>query len=109
MLTREEVSSVNRRLFETSQDVILVTDGRGTLIQVSPSSAAVLGYRPEEMIGRSAANFIFPAALDPTREEMRAARPGRATRHLRARDVHRRGHAGSLVWIAVRSETDHNH
>jgi PAS domain-containing protein len=39
-----------RRLFETSLDLILITDRRGNLIRVSPSSAAILGYSADEMI-----------------------------------------------------------
>ena len=34
-----------RRIFEASQDLILVTDDQGVLVQVSPSSKAILGYR----------------------------------------------------------------
>ena len=49
-----------RRIFETSQDLILVTDSRGSLVQISPSCEAILGYWPEEMIGRSAIEFIHP-------------------------------------------------
>ncbi len=46
-----------RRIFETSQDLILVTDPKGMLVQVSPSSEAILGYLPQEMIGHSADRF----------------------------------------------------
>src|SRR5450756_1653644 len=38
-----------RRIFETSQDLILVIDPRGVLVQVSPSAEAILGYKPKEM------------------------------------------------------------
>jgi PAS domain-containing protein len=38
-----------RRLFETSLDLILITDRKGDLVRVSPSSLATLGYRPDEM------------------------------------------------------------
>jgi PAS domain-containing protein len=51
-----------RRLFETSLDLILVTDRRGNLVRVSPSSAATLGYSPEEMIGHNAIEFISSRA-----------------------------------------------
>src|SRR4030088_1307650 len=40
-----------RRLFETSLDLILITDRKGDLVRVSPSSLATLGYRPDEMHG----------------------------------------------------------
>ena len=33
-----------RRIFETSQDLILVTNTSGTFVQVSPSSMTILGY-----------------------------------------------------------------
>src|SRR5207237_7583202 len=53
-----------RRIFETSQDLIMVMDSRGVLVQISPSCEAILGYRPEEMIGRSGADFIHPDHLE---------------------------------------------
>src|SRR3546814_7701756 len=40
--------NINRRLFETSLDLILIVDRRGTFIRVSPSSAQIIGYRSEE-------------------------------------------------------------
>ncbi len=39
-------SEERRRLFETSLDLILVTDRRGVFTQVSPSSLATIGYGP---------------------------------------------------------------
>ena len=35
---------------------------------------AILGYAPGEMIGRSAAGFIYPGDVEMTRGEMRLAR-----------------------------------
>src|SRR5882757_8355320 len=62
-----------RRLFETSLDLILVTDRKGILGRVSPSSLATIGYRPDEMMGRSGAEFIHPEDLEGTRREMQLA------------------------------------
>ena len=70
------------RIFKTSLDLILVTDRRGWFIRVSPSSEAILGYRPDEMIGHVGVDFIHPDDLERTREEMRAARHGLAG-HIR--------------------------
>jgi PAS domain S-box-containing protein len=108
-LSPSELTSINRRLFETSLDLILVTDSHGTFIQVSPSSRELLGYLPNEMIGHSGRDFIFPDDLESTRREMRAARNGRATRHFRCRYLHRSGTVVPLVWMAVWSEPDHHH
>ena len=90
-----------RRIFETSQDLILVTDPKGVLVQVSPSSQAILGYAPEEMIGHSAIDFILGEDLDNTREEMRAARRGQHTRNFNSRYVHRDGRIVTLSWMGT--------
>ncbi|OQW57379.1 MAG: hybrid sensor histidine kinase/response regulator [Proteobacteria bacterium SG_bin9] len=97
------------RIFETSQDLILVTDGYGTFVQVSPSSKSILGYEAEEMVGRSAVDFIFYEDLDNTREEMRAARRGRLMRNFMTRYVHRDGRVVQLGWMGTWSEPVKRH
>jgi PAS domain S-box-containing protein len=98
-----------RRIFETSQDLILVTDPKGVLVQVSPSSQAILGYSPEDMIGHSAIDFIHGADLDSTREEMRAARRGHRTRNFNSRYVHKTGRSVTLSWMGTWSEPVRRH
>ena len=98
-----------RRIFETSQDLILVTDTKGTFVQVSPSSMTILGYRPEEMIGHSAVEFIHPDDLDSTREEMRTARRGQHMRNFDTRYVHKDGQAVMLTWMGAWSEPVRRH
>ncbi|MGB9118642.1 PAS domain S-box protein [Bradyrhizobium sp.] len=93
-----------RRIFETSQDLIMVTDPRGVLVQVSPSSQMILGYAPEKMIGHSAIDFILGEDLDNTREEMRAARRGQNTRNFDSRFVHKDGRIVTLSWMGTWSE-----
>src|ERR1700687_4455709 len=70
-----------RRLFETSLDLIIVTDQTGTFGRVSPSSLATLGYLPEEMIGHNGADFIHPDDLEAARREMQLARTGQYMRN----------------------------
>jgi PAS domain S-box-containing protein len=113
--TRRTLQALNqqieerRRVFETSQDLILVTDPQGNLVQVSPSSMAILGYQPEEMIGRSAIEFIHPGDLDRTREEMRSARRGQQTRNFETRYVHKDGRSVTLTWMGTWSEPVRRH
>ena len=108
-LSEVELNSINRRLFETSLDLILVTNRQGNFIQVSPSSLAIVGYRPDEMIGRSGRDFIHADDLDPTRQEMRSARRGKLTRHFDSRYVHKDGRVVPLSWTGVWSEADQHH
>jgi PAS domain S-box-containing protein len=98
-----------RRIFESSQDLILITDAKGVLVQVSPSSESTLGYLPEEMIGHSAVDFIQGDDLDNTREEMRAARRGLHTRNFDARYVHKDGRIVTLSWMGTWSEPVRRH
>jgi PAS domain S-box-containing protein len=87
-----------RRLFASSLDLILIADRESTFIDISPSAEAILGYRPEEMIGRNGAAFMHPGDLERAREEMRAACHGRATRNFDCRYVHRDGRIVPLTW-----------
>jgi PAS domain S-box-containing protein len=98
-----------RRIFETSQDLILITDSKGILVQVSPSSESTLGYLPEEMIGHSAVDFIHCDDLDNTREEMRAARRGLRRRNFDSRYVHKDGRIVMLSWMGTWSEPVKRH
>jgi PAS domain S-box-containing protein len=98
-----------RRIFETSQDLILVTDTAGNFVQVSPSSMTILGYKPAEMIGHSAVEFIHPDDLDSTRNEMRSARRGHDMRNFDTRYVHKDGRAVMLTWMGTWSEPVRRH
>ncbi len=98
-----------RRIFETSQDLILVTDTKGSFVQVSPSSKTIIGYEPAEMIGRSAMEFIYPDDLENTRNEMRAARRGRQMRNFETRYVHKEGRPVTLTWMGTWSEPVRRH
>jgi PAS domain S-box-containing protein len=98
-----------RRIFETSHDLILVTDTSGNFVQVSPSAMAILGYDPAEMIGHSATEFIHPQDLENTRQEMRAARRGQQKRNFETRYVHKDGQAVVLNWSGTWSEPVRRH
>ena len=102
-------SSINQRLFETSLDLIYVVDSQGNFFRVSPSALDILGYRPEEMVGRNAIEFIHQDDLEKTREQMRQARKGRLTTHFDCRYVHKDGHVVPLSWTGVWSAPDGQH
>lgn len=102
---RQEIEE-RRRLFETSLDLILVTDRRGSFLRVSPSSMATIGYSPGEMIGRRSLDFILPEDLGKARHEVGLARRGHQMRNFETRYVHKDGHAVSLAWSGVWSEPE---
>ncbi|MGH7507317.1 MAG: PAS domain S-box protein, partial [Longimicrobiales bacterium] len=71
---RKEVESALRRseeqfrsLIENGSDVIGVVDPSGQVLYTSPSTERVLGRQPDEIIGRSAFEFIHPDDVEPTK------------------------------------------
>jgi len=103
-LALRQQTEERRRIFETSQDLILVMNSRGYLVQISPSCQTILGYRPDEMIGRSGEEFIHPDDLENSRREMQAARRGLPTRISDTRVFHKDGRAVRLSWLGTWSE-----
>ncbi len=49
-----------RALTEQSHDLVTILDASGVITYQSPSVRRVLGYEPEEMIRRAAADFVHP-------------------------------------------------
>jgi PAS domain S-box-containing protein len=95
-----------RRIFETSLDLILVTDRNGAFLHVSPSAISILGYDPAEMIGQSGAKFLSPEDLDKTRDEMRTARRDGTARNFECRYVHKQDRIVTLWWTGVWSASE---
>jgi PAS domain S-box-containing protein len=104
--TRRREAEQRRRVFETSLDLILVTDRNGNFVQISPSSKIILGFEPKDMIGHNAVEFLHGEDLDHTRQHMRAIRRGRGTRSFETRYVHRDGHLVALAWTGVWSDPE---
>jgi PAS domain S-box-containing protein len=103
---REARRSINQRIFDTSLDLILVVDRRGDFLRVSPSSSAIIGYAPDELVGRSAKDIVHPDDLEQTRENMRSARRGRLQRNFECRYMHKNGNPVPIAWTGIWSEPD---
>jgi PAS domain S-box-containing protein len=52
-----------RALVEKSTDAIALLDAEGTILYASPSTQTVLGYTPEEFVGRNAFEGVHPDDL----------------------------------------------
>jgi PAS domain S-box-containing protein len=52
-----------RSLIENALDIIIIVDERGTVLFASPSIERVLGYSPEELMGRSGFDLAHPDDL----------------------------------------------
>jgi PAS domain S-box-containing protein len=105
-LGRRREAELRRRIFDTSLDLILVTDRKGYFTQVSPSVKPILGFEPREMLDHSAVEYLYAEDLQHTRENMRAIRRGRGTRTFETRYAHKDGHLVTLAWTGVWSEPE---
>jgi two-component system cell cycle sensor histidine kinase/response regulator CckA len=87
-------------LTEASSDVVELARADGIITYVSPSIFTVLGYRPDEMVGRTMAELIHPDDVESFGRDQRRllTEPGMRTA-IRFRARHRNG---DWRWIAAR-------
>ncbi|MFH1338400.1 MAG: PAS domain S-box protein, partial [Candidatus Omnitrophota bacterium] len=57
-----------RSLIQNSSDIILILDADGVIRYISPSVERILGYKPEEMIGKSEFVYFHPEDVAPTQD-----------------------------------------
>jgi PAS domain S-box-containing protein len=81
-----------RRLIDNAQDNIVIVDQAGTMTYQSPSALRITGYAPEELVGKSAFDFIHPDDVEATARELAGAfaNPG-YTGHAEYRFRHKDG------------------
>jgi PAS domain S-box-containing protein len=94
----EARDAFHRSLIEAISDLIAVIDTGRVIRYLSPAVEAVLGHRPEEVIGRSLWDFIHPedaAALD-ARMMSRLRGEGDPARFTEIRAFHRDGSCRTL-------------
>lgn len=86
-----------RALVEHSPDAIALLDPDGTVLYLSPSTSRVLGYLPEELVGRNAFELIHPEDYELATSAFAELlqQPGQIViRHVRARHKD-----GSWRWV----------
>ena len=84
------------RVWHNSQDLQVVVDDQGVFRAVSPAATRLLGWLPEEMIGRPLFEFTHPDGHVERTEKLAGALAGPTETHLnRYRDK-----AGNYHWIS---------
>lgn len=86
----EDTSKWARILLENSHDIVHVLSLKGTFLYVSPSVENLLGYKPEELVGKSISEFCHPSDVVPVFRELKDstsnASIAAAARHWARRD-----------------------
>src|SRR5438067_7296896 len=84
-----------RQVVDASLDVITLLDGDGNLIFVSAASQGLLGYRPDELVGRNPVDLVHPDDQQDTAAAFLRLMSGERVRHI-CRLMRRDGRP---VWI----------
>jgi PAS domain S-box-containing protein len=78
-----------RRIVDTTNEGVWAIDERGVATFVNRRMAEMLGYTPEEMIGRDMLSFVFPEDIpwfEGRLEDLRRGQPDLSERRYRRRD-----------------------
>jgi PAS domain S-box-containing protein len=97
---------INERLFETSLDLICITDSYGNFVSVNPGTAQQFGYPIATMIGRNASAYIHPDDIEATRAELRLVRTTQRPRKFGNRCRRADGSYVPVNWSTVWSAAE---
>ncbi len=84
-----------RSLIEHSFDAIVITDADDKILFASPSTTRVIGYVPEELIGRRLQEFLYADPIAGIQSPLRKSSPG-GSAMIQGRVGHK---DGSFRWI----------
>ena len=88
------------KLLDLLLDVVCVVDKEGRFLSVSAASERVFGYRPEEMIGRTAFELMHPDDRAASRALVERINLGQPSQDHENRYIHKDGHVIHIMWSA---------
>lgn len=81
-------------------DAIFLIDSQGKIVHVTDACHAILGYRPDELIGRELVEFQVPEDRPATAEEVGRILSGQQRVGFENRYIHKNGHYVDIMWSA---------
>lgn len=81
-------------------DTVFLVDGDGRIVHVSAACHEMLGYHPEEMIGRRQAEFLAPEDRVATEAEAARVRAGQRRIGFQNCYLHKDGRRVQIMWSA---------
>lgn len=85
-------------------DAVFLVNRTGTLLYVSPACEHILGYTPQELMGRPMIDHVAKEDRDRTLEESKLVMAGQPRIGFENRYIHKDGHYVHIMWSARWSE-----
>jgi PAS domain S-box-containing protein len=89
------------RIWNVSQDMLVVADAQGRFLSVNPAWTSILGWSEAELIGNTSEWLVHPSDRERTRDELVRLLEGRRTSRFETRLRHKQGTFCWLSWTAV--------
>ncbi|MDO3624695.1 PAS domain S-box protein [Mucilaginibacter sp. BT774] len=90
-----------KRIMDSSIDMIFAIDTNDIILSVNAASESILGYKPEEMVGRPIFDFIYPPDKQRSVDIARTVKAGLRLTNVENHYVHKNGSLVPLHWSAV--------
>jgi PAS domain S-box-containing protein len=101
---RVEIQAQERdRFWRLSQDLLIVTDAQGTVLNINPAWTIALGWTAEDLAGKTGEWLIHPDDREKSAGELVGLRPHKPSEHFENRI---RCKDGSYRWLSWRSISD---
>jgi len=89
------------RIWNVSQDLLVVTDLGGKILNVNPAWSHTLGWSFDDLVGKTADWLVHPDDLERARSELAGLVAGRTPQHFENRILGKDGLYRWLAWRAV--------
>ena len=94
-------------VFDLILDAVCVVDRHGHFVFVSSAFERIFGYRPDEVIGQSMLNLVYPEDRDHTLRTVDTIMTGELMPRFENRWMHKDGRVIHVMWSARWSEEHH--
>ena len=90
-----------RKIMDSSMDMIFAVDENDIILSVNAASEAILGYKPEELIGKPLFDYIYPLDKEANLRIASSVKAGSKVTNVENHYVHKNGSLVPLLWSAV--------